>query len=131
EVEPPPDARFVADENNAVLEETVAAVTNTVRDDERIEMKASQERAPDDAPGADAENELGGVRDKAGDERRPPVEATSPNRTADRRQPERLRGDRREDPGDVVVDDGFGTFVVRRGSERRGEAGEGGRARRR
>src|SRR5690606_34822235 len=75
EVEPPPDARFVADENNAVLEETVAAVTNTVRDDERIEMKASQERAPDDAPGADAENELGGVRDKAGDERRPPVEA--------------------------------------------------------
>src|SRR5690606_30015501 len=34
-------------------------------------------------------------------------------------------------PGDVVVDDGFGSFVVRRGGERRGESGEGGTSRRR
>jgi TonB family protein len=131
DVEPPPDARFVADENSQVQEETVAAVTNTVRDDQQAELQANQDRSPDEGQGADSTDELGGVRDKAGRERRPPVEATSPERQADRRQPDKLRGDRREQPGDIVVDDGFGTFVVRRGSERTGQAGEGGRAERR
>jgi outer membrane biosynthesis protein TonB len=131
EVEPPPDARFVADENNRVEEETVAAVTNTVRDDEQAELPKNPDPSPDKAHGADSSDELGGVRDKPGTERRPPVEATSPERHVDNRRSEQLRGDRRTQPGDIVVDDGFGTFVVRRGSDRRGEAGEGGRAERR
>lgn len=132
DVEPPPDARFVADENNRVEDETVAAVTNTVRDDERTAQQASPESRLDGV-GADMKDELGGVRDREGDELRPPVEATAPSRpeAAPSRTEERARGDVRERAGDVVVDDGFGTFVVRRGPSRDGEAGEGGRGERR
>jgi TonB family protein len=130
-VEPPPDARFVADENSRVEEETVAAVTNTVRDDEVAELPKNPDPSTDRDQGADSSDELGGVRDRPGTERRPPVEATSPERRVDDRRPERQRGDRRTQPGDVVVDDGFGTFVVRRGSDRSAESGEGGRSERR
>lgn len=136
EVEPPPDTQYVADENQVVEEETVAAITNTVRDDERPELPSAP-ASPEDPSleGSDAEDELAGVRDREGDERRPPVERTRPDRPEMREESPRDEqtvgrpGERRDSPRDeIIIDDGFGSFAIRGRRAPSGSGGEGGRS---
>lgn len=139
DVEPPPDTPYVSDENQVVEEETVAAITNTVRDDEMPELPSAEDPADDPSlEGSDAEDELAGVRDREGEERRPPVEPTSPEERQgiEESQREERRAGR---PGDhvdessdeIVIDDGFGSFAIRGRRGPSGSAGEGGRSDRR
>lgn len=135
DVEPPPDTPYVAEENQRVEEETVAAITNTVRDDEIPELPSRPEPAEDDPSleGSDEEDELAGVRDREGEERRPPVEPTRPeppqDAPAESPREERRAGRSREadsDEQEIVIDDGFGSFAIRGRRGPREAAGEGG-----
>ncbi|AKF06717.1 TonB C-terminal domain-containing protein [Sandaracinus amylolyticus] len=71
-VEPPPDARFTAEQSRDVEEETVASVTNMVRDDAQPSPGAQQEpvEAPTEEPGNAQEDEIADMRDVEGDDRR-------------------------------------------------------------
>lgn len=154
--EAPPDARFLADQARDVEEETVARVTNTLRDDPEPTPGERHESA-DEAPGDSDEHVAADLRDVEGDDRRrvvreeaeaPPAEAAeasvSPQprpRTAESldqgtdespREGRRVRsreggaramGGGEQSMEEVVISDGFGTFVVRR--PRRAEAGTG------
>ncbi len=142
-VEPPPDTRFAAEENNRVEEETVARERNMVRDDPETEP-APSERPRDraDDPGEE-EDELAAAEDREGEERRgSPAEApqrmaavasTPPAGGAPEESPAARRGESepaaREGGGEdsryetITIRDGNGTFVVRR--PRAQGAGEG------
>lgn len=136
DVEPPPDTQYVADENQVVEEETVAAITNTVRDDEMPELPSTPE-SPDDPSleGSDSEDEVAGVRDREGEERRPPVEPSSPEKQEMEQETQRdeRRAGRPGERGDdeIIVDDGFGSFAIRGRRGPSGAGGEGGRSDRR
>jgi TonB family protein len=127
-VEPPPDAKYLAEESRRVEEETVAAVTSETKDDPNPNAAAPQDDGPEKA-GDSRDDERGamkGARDEqqqqaAARQRReealprpqqPAQPAPTPPQTArsDRRgspQPERA-----ETPAEVVVRDPLGSFVL-------------------
>ena len=147
-VEAPDDARFLAEENNDVEEETVAEVTSTVTDDPDPSPSAPEASESADAVGDGSEDLVADARDVEGSpdrhvtpeearERPPNVEA-DPSRTrtpttgagADEagrdRTAEAGSPSRGDDGGaaaheggtlvptrEVLVSDGFGTYVVR------------------
>lgn len=147
EVEAPDDARFLAEENRDVEEETVAEVTSTVTDDADPTTSTEEPTEPSEAMGDGAEEIVADARDVEGsDERhitpdearmRPPEVEADPShsptpttgsgsdesghdRTAEAGTP--ARGD---DGGasareggltptrEVMVSDGFGSYMVR------------------
>ncbi len=68
-VEPPPEARFLADESRQVEEETMAAMRNTLRDD--AEQSAAQEEPSEADNEGNAPDELSAdTRDVEGDDSR-------------------------------------------------------------
>ena len=87
DVEPPPDARFAAEDNRRVEEETVAAVRNLQRDDAEPELgKPNKSELPD--LGNDDEQESADLREQEGSDERAP---TPEGRAGAGGQPVRVR----------------------------------------
>ncbi|MEM7437517.1 MAG: hypothetical protein AAF436_20355 [Myxococcota bacterium] len=143
DVEPPPDARFVAQENQRVEEETVAKVRNYIRDDEQPEVGRQQK--PSDTlqeEGNSQDDKIADARDKEGSDARTVTEDEAkrdrPDRAIDAdpikservasQSPDGKRsntaGDRAGQQGEqtITITDGAGTFTVSRPSR----AGQGG-----
>jgi len=147
EVEAPDDARFLAEENNDVEEETVAEITSTVSDDAEP-TTSSEEATPASEAEGDAEEELiaemrdvdgsdarqvtpDEARDRPPEARPNPSESPTPteggatdesgtDRTAAAGRPSRSDegGASAREGGltrthEVLVSDGFGSYVVR------------------
>ena len=76
-VEPPPDARYLAEENNVVEEETLARVQSAAGElrPEETELSAPEEELPEEAtePGDSAEEEIAQEDDVDGDDSRRPT----------------------------------------------------------
>ncbi len=147
-VEPPPDARFAAEENSRVEEETVARERNMITDDPEPEPSPS-ERASEETDDPGEEDEVVAEHeDREGEQRRPTESASSePSRLAaaasapaggaPERSPERSASEpeAREGGGEdsqyetLTIRDAHGTFVVRRPrANGAGEGNAGGRA---
>ena len=148
EAEAPPDARFLAQENSRVEEETVAEVTNSHVDQAQPELGAMLERserpeegnADEDTPadlreaeGSDARtvtpDEAQAERPRESDERPPPVAAREQNPAVREGGGGGGTGDeggRAPEAGGgeeryLTIDDGHGTFrVARQGGDGRG-----------
>lgn len=142
EVDAPEDARFVADENRRVDQETVARVRNMHRDDTEPDPGTAKEEKPADAPGAGDETEVADLQEVKGDERRTadareaqtrPEDASAasagqrdaaavptpavPEQVATAEQRAQQNAGVPEtggEPETVVIDDGLGTFVLHR-----------------
>ena len=69
-VEPPPDARFVAEQNRRVAEESVATLRNYQRDDQVPSAGPSTATAEEEREGNDVEEEVADLRDREGSEAR-------------------------------------------------------------
>src|SRR5690606_15049203 len=82
--EPPPDARFLAEQSRVVEEETVASITNSIADDPEPSA-GEQHEGPSEEPGDSDEDRIADLRDVEGDDRRRPL----PEET--RRRPPRER----------------------------------------
>jgi outer membrane biosynthesis protein TonB len=78
-VEPPPDAKYLAEQNQRVEEETAASVTNMQEDAPETQLGAPRNSADQEA-GESAETELADTRDVQGEELRiaTPEEAQRP-----------------------------------------------------
>ncbi len=143
DVEPPPDANYVADQNQRVEEETVAKVRSYVRDDPDTSVGAQQKPATSlDQEGNSQDDEVADARDKQGSEARTVTEDEAkkarPDKAidADPIKAERVASQapdgRRSSSADekagvqsddtITITDGAGTFTVRRPSN----AGQGG-----
>lgn len=157
EVEAPDDARFLAEENNDVEEETVAEVTSTVSDDANPTTSSEEATEASEEMG-DAEEELiADMRDVEGSDarhvtpdearERPPdarpnpsvsptpteggaTDAAGTDRTASSGRPSRSDegGASAREGGltrtrEVLVSDGFGSYVVRVPDEGEGSGG--------
>ncbi|MEM9728789.1 MAG: hypothetical protein AAF997_09405 [Myxococcota bacterium] len=143
DVEPPPDAQYVAQENQRVEEETVAKVRNYVRDD--AETSVGRQQKPSDTlqeEGNSMEEKIADARDKEGSDARTVTEDEAkrdrPDRAidadpikAERVAAESPNGKRSNTTGDrpgkegeetITITDGAGTFTV----SRRSLAGKGG-----
>jgi len=143
DVEPPPDAQYIAQENQRVEEETVARVRNYARDD--VDTSVGRQQQPSstlDQEGNAQANKIADARDKEGSEARTATEEEArrerPDRAidADPIKAERVAsespngkraptsGDRAGTEGDktITITDGSGTFTVSRPSR----AGQGG-----
>lgn len=81
-VEPPPDSRFIAEQNNRVEEETVARVRNHHRDDEAQQVPSTR-AARDALPGDAAEQRSADLRDAPGSDERTPTPAEARERPPD------------------------------------------------
>lgn len=153
EVEPPPDARFVADENRRVQEEMVATARNEHRDD-TPEPGHGHELGPPEEEGNAAETDVADLQNVDGeDERTPdtteaehrPVAASEPSagsrdakavttpavpmpRPSERIEREIASGASRTggEPTEVVVDDGMGRFTIREVPAGAGPGDQGG-----
>ena len=117
DVEPPPDAQYLAEENRRVAEETVAKVTDETKNDPEPQAAAPQAPGPEES-GDSLEDERG--REKGGDTRDevasaaqrepqpPPSAAAQPARPA---QPKLApREAVPEEP--TIVRDPMGTFML-------------------
>jgi hypothetical protein len=152
DVEPPPDARFIADEARRVEEETVARLRNMHQDANEPDP-GRPSKSEEEAPGNDAEEtEVADLREVQGSDERVPQEIEAEHRP---RLPSEQTGGRREDPavtrapassaasqqqdatrasgaesgGEeevIVVDDGSGSFTIRRAPPGRGPGEAGG-----
>ncbi len=138
-VEPPPDAKYLAEQNQRVEEETAASVTNMQEDSAETQLGAPRNSADQEAGEAD-ETELADTRDVDGEElriatpdeaQRPTpseseasagsrlAEATPQAMAAASQQPEPKLA-RQEagnptaggTPDTIVINDGFGTITV-------------------
>ncbi|MDD9941378.1 MAG: TonB C-terminal domain-containing protein [Myxococcales bacterium] len=150
DVEPPPDARFIAEEARRVEQETVARQRNLQVDEEPEPGHGAEQDESADNEGDHDETDVAEVRDVRGsddraarpEEREQPQDshresagvvagATAPQRPAPpsvpERRPRRAPGSDRTggEPEPVVIDDGFGTFVVRRSVRGRGPEDDG------
>ena len=135
DVEPPPDARYIAQENQRVEEETVAKVRNYIRDDE--ETAVGQQQKPSstlDKEGNSQDDKIADARDKQGSEARTVTEDEAkrerPDKAidadpikAERVTSESPNGRRASTTGDqpgmqrdktITITDGAGTFTVSR-----------------
>lgn len=145
--EAPPDAQFIAEQARDVEEQTVASITNSLRDDPEP-TPSEQHEAAIEEPGDSDEHVAADLRDVEGDDRRRVVreeaerpeareteasvsrqpraasaESLDPGTAESAREGRRVRsaeggaramGGGEEQVEEVVVSDGFGTFVVRR-----------------
>lgn len=126
QVEPPPNARYLAKENQRVEEETAAKITNTERDDSQSELPREPKSQPLPEPG-NAEEDL--VAKSGGDDRKSergastaaPKSAPQPSSAAVARQASGARGAvgnagaaATTATETLTVQDGMGTFVIRR-----------------
>lgn len=156
-VEPPPDARYLAEQNQRIEEETAASVTNMQEDSPETQLGAPRNSEAQEAGDAD-ESEVADTRDVAGEEQRvaTPEEAQRPtpaasdpsagSRTADA-QPQSIAAasstlrpsvEQREagdsnaggEPETIAINDGFGTIrVANPRAAGRGAGTEGGQHR--
>lgn len=105
-VDPPPEAQHLAEENSRVEEETLARIRNLHRNDENPEPAAPEEPPPDSAEEGDSADEtMAELQDQEGsDERDPTTEETrlppdetprTPSRSRTPAVAEAARGDRR------------------------------------
>lgn len=85
--EAPDDARFMAEENHAVEEETVAEVTTTVTNDAVPTELPSERESAEDAEGGDDEDLVAEARDVEGSDARRVTVEESRERPADTREP--------------------------------------------
>ena len=75
DVEPPPNAQYVAQENNRVEEETVARVRNYIRDDAETSVGRQEElSSATEEEGNAQKQEIADARDKEGSDARKPTE---------------------------------------------------------
>lgn len=120
-VAPPPDARFVARENNQVTEETVANVRNQHRDDREVSVGQTA-TAPTELEGNATENDSADLREREGDE----------SRTATRTEAEDRRPEREAAPASpastVAAGDGASAGRARIGDGASGSDARGGQA---
>jgi hypothetical protein len=139
---PPPDqARFIAEENRRVAEETIARARNMHRDDPEPSASARPSDAPDDTGDAD-EDEVADLQDLSGSEERTPTEVEAEQRPEQASQassgereaaaveraaetapqpsnesaPQRASGtpDTGGEPETILVEDGTGSFRIRK-----------------
>lgn len=143
DVEPPPDAQYIADENQRVEEETVAKIRNYVRDDSETAVGRQQKPSSTlDKEGNSQDDKVADARDKQGSEARTvtedeakrerPDKAINADPTkAERVASESPNGRRSNTSGDragmqgeetITITDSAGTFTVSRPSR----AGQGG-----
>ncbi len=140
-VEPPPDAKYLAEENRRVEEESVASVTSETKNDPTLQAAAPQAAGPEHA-GDSHEDERGaekGAHDEreqrmASRERAPQPIAPRPPAPAEP-TPQPVRPGRPQaaepnplPPSETIVRDPMGTFVLapsnpRAGAGPRGPAG--------
>jgi len=143
DVEPPPDAQYIADENQRVEEETVAKVRNYNRDDQ--ETAVGQQQKPSstlDKEGNSQDDKVADARDKEGSEARTVTEDEAKRERPDKaidadptkaervasESPNGRRANTTDDQagmqGDktITITDVAGTFTVSRPSR----AGQGG-----
>jgi TonB family protein len=116
-VEPPPNAQYLAEENRRVEEETVAKITDETKNDPEPQAAAPQAPGPEES-GDSREDERG--HEKGGDTNDkvasaaqrepapPPSAATPPAQPAQPRQAPREAAP----PQPMVVHDPMGTFVL-------------------
>ncbi len=138
DVEPPPDARYIAQENQRVEEETAARVRNYNRDDQETAVGRQQQPSSTlNKEGNSQEDEIADARDKEGSDARTVTEEEAkkdrPDKAidADPIKAERVAsespngrrattsGDRAGSQGDktITITDGAGTFTVSRPSQ--------------
>ena len=136
DVEPPPNARYVAQENQRVEEETAARVRSYVRDDPETSLGRQQKPSSTlDREGNSQQDKIADARDKEGSDARTATEEEArrdrPDKAidadpvkAERVASESPKGRRSTDPGDrarapsetITITDGAGTFTVPRPS---------------
>ena len=141
--EPPPESKYVAEENSTVEEETVAELTNYVRDDEELSAGEQQEESDSPDLGNANEQDIADAREKEGSDQRTVTEEEAkenrpkkadktplPNTDAQgntrsdgeqgrvaRGDPTKARKARDQQGGEfeeITINDGNGTFVIRR-----------------
>ncbi|MGB5812872.1 MAG: hypothetical protein WBG86_20235 [Polyangiales bacterium] len=143
DVPPPPDARFIAEQNQRVEEETVAKVRNYQRDDQETSVGEQQKLATTlEEEGNSQEEKIADAREKEGSEARTATEEEAnkerPDRAidadpikAERVASESPNGRRAATTGDraglqddktITITDAAGTFTISRPSR----AGQGG-----
>lgn len=143
DVEPPPDAQYIADENQRVEEETVAKIRNYVRDDQETAVGRQQKPSSTlDKEGNSQDDKVADARDKEGSEARTVTEDEAkrerPDKAidADPTKAERVaseapNGRRADTTGDqagtegdrtITITDTAGTFTVSKPSR----SGQGG-----
>jgi hypothetical protein len=145
DVEPPDNARFIAEQNNRVDEETVARIRNMIRDDQ-IPSPGRQEKPSDtlEERGNAREQEIAEVRNKEGSDarkvteeeasrKRPdkaikadPIQAERVSRLAPDGKQSETAGDRAGQTADetITITDAAGTFSIRRPSSAAQGGGE-------
>ena len=157
DVEPPEDARFLAEQNNRVTEETVARIRNMIRDD-AVPSPGRQEKPSDtlEERGNSREQEVAEARNKEGSDarkvteeearrKRPdkaikadPIKAERVARQAPDGKQSETSGDRAGERAEdtITITDAAGTFSIRRpsgagqgGGERAKGRGPGGKSR--
>ncbi|HEX5659930.1 MAG TPA: TonB family protein [Polyangiales bacterium] len=120
-VEPPPDARFLAEESQRVQEESIASITSETRDDPKPKaaapMSAEAERAGDsrqDEKGAQKGAEQEQPQQVASRQRQPQTERPEGQPTPDPSQTPRTPAPapKAEAPQEQVIRDPLGTFVL-------------------
>ncbi len=125
-VEPPPDPKYLAEENRRVQDESVASVTSETKNDPTLQASAPQAAGPehagdshDDERGAEKGSKEEREQRMASRERAPtPIAPRPPERTAPQppqpQQPSRSQPPTpsAEAPRETVVRDPLGTFVL-------------------
>jgi TonB family protein len=115
-VEPPPNAEYLSEENQRVLEETVAKVTSETKNDPDFQEAAPEAPGPEKS-GDSVEQERGAEHggdtpEKVASEAR----AAQPPPTAEQATPRPAQPSREArnevTPGPIVVHDPLGTFVI-------------------
>lgn len=135
-VEPPPDAEYIAEENRRVLEETVASVTNLARDEVPQQGAPAQDSAPGNAADEDEVAEMEQVDSESrvpqegnAEKVRPPTpgaeaqDEDKPSRATPQPDPSRAPAGAQSpqgpsapesEPPPLIIHDGDGTLVIRR-----------------
>jgi hypothetical protein len=80
-VEPPPDARYLAEESRRVEEETSARVTSETRDDPELQEAAPQAMGPEEFGEDEQKDERGAERGSEDEEAPPTVASNEPRPT--------------------------------------------------
>lgn len=137
-VAPPEETQFIARENNRVEEETQAEVTNMVEDSqEELSIGAQLDPSTDEELGNSAEEEFRETENEDGpDDLMPALEPeeaqetqAAPERMGERAQ--RVQEQNAQEGGEpetelITINDGHGTFVIRRPVQRGTGGGERG-----
>lgn len=137
-VAPPEETQFIARENNRVDEETQAEVTNMVEDSqEELSVGAQLEPSAEEELGNSAEDEFRETENEEGpDDEMPALEPeeaqetqAAPERMGER--PQQVQEQNAQEGGEpetelITINDGHGTFVIRRPVQRGTGGGERG-----